>query len=216
MKEDICSIPINDIFSKGDGCPICRIFELLEKNAVEALLGAAKMEPEIRRLTNEKGFCPHHLEALMATKRKFQLALILETHLAEYKKASPRELTAFAAKHADECYICERVDFNFQRLLRNMFVLFETEPEFRERFAASPTLCFKHAKLCLSSTAKKVIKKNYKAFETAVYDIVNRNVDELCGRLREFCEMYDYKNTEKAGLNNAAQSSVDHAVEFLK
>ncbi|MDO4743291.1 MAG: DUF6062 family protein [bacterium] len=214
MKEDICSIPINDIFNDNDGCPICRMYELLESNTVKYILGAAKMEPDIRIQTNQKGFCRHHYDKMLASNSRLQLALILETHLEEYQKDSPKEFSAFARSKTESCYVCERIDFNFERLMRNMFVLFETEAEFREKFRNSPKLCFKHAKLCISPTAKKVIKKNYKEFESAVFDIVNKNVEDMCKQLRDFCEMYDYKNAGKA-VSSDAKLSVERAVEFL-
>lgn len=30
MREDICSIPISEIFEPKDGCPFCRMRDMLE------------------------------------------------------------------------------------------------------------------------------------------------------------------------------------------
>ncbi len=30
MREDICSIPVNDVFMPKDGCPFCRMRDMLE------------------------------------------------------------------------------------------------------------------------------------------------------------------------------------------
>ena len=30
MKENICTIPVNEVFEKNDGCPICRMRDLIE------------------------------------------------------------------------------------------------------------------------------------------------------------------------------------------
>ena len=30
MREDICSIPIHDVFEPRDGCPICRMRDMLK------------------------------------------------------------------------------------------------------------------------------------------------------------------------------------------
>ena len=35
MKEDICSIPINDVFAPKDGCPFCRMRDMLELRMAE-------------------------------------------------------------------------------------------------------------------------------------------------------------------------------------
>ena len=31
MRDDICTIPISEIFEENDGCPICRMYEKKEK-----------------------------------------------------------------------------------------------------------------------------------------------------------------------------------------
>lgn len=56
MKETICTIPINDIFMPKDGCPICRMEDMLEKQYVKFITGDAMMEPNIRIETNKKRF----------------------------------------------------------------------------------------------------------------------------------------------------------------
>ena len=30
MREDICTIPISDVFEENDGCPICRMRNTIE------------------------------------------------------------------------------------------------------------------------------------------------------------------------------------------
>ena len=56
MQETICTIPINDIFAETDGCPICRMYKMIEKQYVEYITGAAMMAPDVRVETNKKGF----------------------------------------------------------------------------------------------------------------------------------------------------------------
>ena len=67
MKENICTIPINDIFRETDGCPLCRMRDMVEEQYVEYITGSAMMAPNIRGSTNEKGFCHHHYEMMMQT-----------------------------------------------------------------------------------------------------------------------------------------------------
>ena len=38
MKEDICSIPINELFEPKTGCPLCRMDKMLEDRLAELLL----------------------------------------------------------------------------------------------------------------------------------------------------------------------------------
>ena len=60
MREDICSIPINDVFGPMDGCPVCRMRDMLETRITEYITGAAMMEPDVRVETNRLGFCNRH------------------------------------------------------------------------------------------------------------------------------------------------------------
>ena len=30
MRDDICTIPISEVFEDGDGCPVCRMRKMLE------------------------------------------------------------------------------------------------------------------------------------------------------------------------------------------
>ena len=88
--EQIYTIPINEAFEKGmeEGncdCPMCKLYDKLEKKEVEMTLGPSMMEPATRIETNEKGFCHAHYRMLMAKNNSLSLALILESHLTEQK-----------------------------------------------------------------------------------------------------------------------------------
>ena len=43
MQIDITTIPIEEIFSETDGCPICRMRRMSEDRYVEYITGAAMM-----------------------------------------------------------------------------------------------------------------------------------------------------------------------------
>lgn len=42
----------------GEGCPLCRIYQILEKQALSGILGPAMMEPSIREETNRLASAP--------------------------------------------------------------------------------------------------------------------------------------------------------------
>ena len=65
MREDICSIPINDIFGPKDGCPFCRMRDMLEDRMATYITGAAMMEPDVRVETNRLGFCKTHFDQIL-------------------------------------------------------------------------------------------------------------------------------------------------------
>ena len=52
MKENLCTIPINDVFAPKCGCPMCRMEAMLEQNSVIYITGAAMMEPDIRKIAD--------------------------------------------------------------------------------------------------------------------------------------------------------------------
>ena len=83
MKEDIRTIPINDIFMEKKGCPFCTMEKMLEKIQVDYIIGDAMMEPNTRIETNKKGFCHRHFSMMQQSGKKLPNALIMESHLQE-------------------------------------------------------------------------------------------------------------------------------------
>ena len=119
MREDICSIPINDIFGPKDGCPICRMRDMLEERLTKYITGAAMMEPDVRIETNRLGFCKDHFDMILSVGSRLSVALILESHLKEIEekvlsldnekqaeKKAPAEIREFSKK----CFICENIE----------------------------------------------------------------------------------------------------------
>ena len=89
--EQIYTIPVNEAFeaSAADaslGCPFCRLYNQLEDNELDLILGASMMEPDVRVKTNEQGFCATHFAMMLRRPKRLPLALLLESHLAEQKK----------------------------------------------------------------------------------------------------------------------------------
>ena len=70
MRESILTIPVNEVFEPREGCPICRMRDTVEKHLLEYILGDAMMEPDVRILTNQKGFCARHYEKLKRYERR--------------------------------------------------------------------------------------------------------------------------------------------------
>ena len=81
MREDICSIPINEVFEPKDGCPYCRMRDMLEDRMATYITGAAMMEPDVRVETNRLGFCETHMKHILERGSRLSVALILQTLL---------------------------------------------------------------------------------------------------------------------------------------
>ena len=86
MREDICTIPVSEVFEPKDGCPICRMRDTVETRMVEYIMGAAMMEPDVRMETNRRGFCEDHFRKMLGQKNRLSLALMLESRLIEIKE----------------------------------------------------------------------------------------------------------------------------------
>ena len=89
--EQIYTIPVNEAFDAvGEkhelGCPFCVLYKKLQGDELDIILGASMMEPDIRKVTNELGFCHNHYSMMQRRKRMLGIGLMLESHLDEVMK----------------------------------------------------------------------------------------------------------------------------------
>ena len=171
MREDICSIPVNDVFLPKEGCPFCRMRDMLEDRMATYITGAAMMEPDVRVETNRLGFCHQHFEQILARGSRLSVALILESllHTVEEEvfpqgKAQPKKIAAAAMAREDHCFICENIEKNMVHLTGSTLQLWQREEEFRRLYAAQPYLCLPHYAMVLQAAAK-LPRKLFPQFE---------------------------------------------------
>lgn len=86
MKDNIYTIPLTDAFHSGHECPFCFIHNHLQNDAIDFMLGSAYMADDIREDTNQLGFCGNHYELLYDHGNRLGLAMMMHTHLVEFKK----------------------------------------------------------------------------------------------------------------------------------
>ena len=118
MRDTIYTIPLTDVFEPRDGCPLCRLYDILEQRCVEYIMGAAMMEPDVRVETNRLGFCRRHFDMMLARKNRLSIALMLESHLdhisqeilTEKGTAPVRKGHSAAVELAGSCYVCRKID----------------------------------------------------------------------------------------------------------
>ena len=132
MREDICTIPISEVFEPKEGCPICRMRDTLENRVTEYITGAAMMEPDIREVTNVQGFCYPHFSMMLKKGSRLSNALILESHLKEIetsvlrldKRGVPGKKEVEAAKKLTEsCFVCEQIQWAMVRMFDTIYRL---------------------------------------------------------------------------------------------
>ena len=224
MKETICTIPINDVFGPIDGCPICRLYEMLEKNSIEYITGSAMMEPDVRIETNKKGFCGNHLNMMIAQGKRLQNALILETHLEKILedyfpekvkgKANIKEL-AQIKKMEESCFVCERIEWGLTHMFETIFDSYEKDEEFRKLYNKQTHICLPHyTDIMIASASKKGIRgKVATQFNEDSSKLVRNYLSQLKGDVTHFCSMFDYRN--RGGDFKNSRDAIERSVEFL-
>lgn len=220
MKEDICTIPVNEVLARRDGCPICSMQDTLEDHMLNFILGDAMMEPDVRIQTNREGFCTRHFSMMLSRKNRLALALMLESRLKSVETtvfAKSGLLGADRGKKASEamgsCYVCARVDHALDRLLDTFFRLWKKESEFRAEFEAQPILCLPHYTQLLAKARVRLDKKEFARFEQAASGVMRAGLSHLEEDVSGFCKMFDYRNN--GGSFGDKRDAPERAAAFL-
>lgn len=223
MKEHIYTIEINEAFDAAQGCPFCRIFAKLENDELDLILGASMMEPEIRKITNVKGFCPDHYRKMFPRKNRLGMALTMESHLDELKAAikpgnflakDPAGKSLARAEELQQtCYVCDRLEEKFYHVLSNTADMYTEESEFRRKFAEQPYFCLPHYTKFLRTAAKVLDKKSYAALAEDAVKLEEKALDKLKNDISWFCKKFDF-NYEKEPWYDS-KDAVERTIRFL-
>ena len=212
MRSDICSIPVEEVFEPKEGCPVCRMRNMLENRMAKYITGAAMMEPEVRKVTNEKGFCLRHYKMILSRKNRLSVALMLESHLKEMEK---KIKSPVAKAETSRCFVCDEVERNMTALISNTLKKYESDMEFRRLFEKQETLCLPHFYELCSAADKKMGRRFRGEFKSAAKELTLRSIESLHGDVKHFCDMFDYRNNgENADWGNS-RDSLERAVLFL-
>ena len=220
MREDICSIPISELFEPRQGCPICRMERMLEQRLADYITGAAMMEPDVRIETNRLGFCARHFDKICQVGSRLSVALILESHLKEMEqrhfseeKEKKRLFGGSPAKEPEEtCFICENLQKNRAHLVESLVHLWAKEPEFRELYRQQECICLPHSRL-LTQAASRLPKKNAQAFLEDPRKLSLSYLQTVEKDVTHFCRMFDYRN--KDGDWGNSRDSIERAIAYL-
>ena len=222
MRDDICTIPVSEVFEKNDGCPICRMRDTIEERMIDYILGDAMMEPDVRIETNKVGFCEYHYEKIMSRRGRLQLALMLQTHINEinegiFKKKlfnsdSKREQNA--KKVSDSCFICSKIEWGMSRLIETVYRCYENERDFRDMFNNQSVFCLPHYERLLSGASKKNMRSYGGEFADNLNRIAGEYSKKLYADLSKYCTMYDYRSRENTDWGDS-RDAVERTVAFL-
>ena len=225
MKEVIYTIPINDAYDVKCGCPVCRLEKQLETDALEYIMGAAMMEPDVRIETNKTGFCQKHFADMLAMPNRLSLALMLQSYLGDLlekgisdkkhiSKKDFEEISEKLTRSTNGCFVCESISSKLKLYARNIIYIWESTPEFREKTRAQEYFCPRHLAL-LTETAKGLVsKRNYKAFCDDHFSVTRGILEGLKGEVDAFCNSYNYRFRD-IPIGDAKYAS-EHIIDFLK
>lgn len=223
MNENICTIPINDVFKPKTGCPLCRMHNMLEKNYVEYITGAAMMEPDVRTETNKTGFCYNHFMQMISGGRRLPNALILESHLekisaelmpANVKGKPDKKTIAQLETLQSSCFVCDKIKWGMNHMLETIFHSWQNDPEFKKLYEDQPFICMEHYTMLIKAAANKgVSSKNLAEFYSVTSKIAGGYLEGLKKDISHFCTMFDYRSNGKDWGNS--KDAIERSVEFL-
>lgn len=226
--EQIYTIPVNEAFEESGadhscGCPFCMLYNKLENDELELILGASMMEPDVRIKTNKEGFCKTHYDMMFVRKNRLGMALTLESHLDElsaeirspklFAPKTPKAIPRIAELESS-CYVCRRIEFNFSHMIETAVLLWQREEEFQKKLQAIPYFCLPHYRRVLEYAQKRLSKREFQEFSSICENIVNTYLDELKGDVSWFCKKFDYRYDEEPWYNS--KDSVERAMKFLR
>ena len=224
--ENIYTIPVNEAFEasaadKSCGCPFCALFNKLEDDQLDLILGASMMEPDVRIKTNEEGFCRTHYDMMFTRKNRLGMALTLESHLAEFKKDLKGGLLVKRGEKAVKrieklngtCFVCRRIEFNFEHMIETAVILWNADEDFPKKLLAQPYFCLPHLSRMLKYAQKKLDKKSYAEFEKAVFSIEDAYIEKISDDVSWFCKKFDYRYDNEPWYN--AKDAIPRTLAYL-
>ena len=226
--EQIYTIPVNEAFEasaadKSCGCAFCALYNKLENDELELILGASMMEPDVRIKTNKKGFCRTHYDMMFVRKNRLGMALTLESHLEELTcelrdggigGGMGNKPIKRISELEDSCYVCERIAFNFEHMVETAVLLWNTDEDFPAKLKAQPYFCLPHYRMFLQYAQKRLPKKRMQEFAKQVEATEESYIEELSGDVSWFCKKFDYRYNEEPWYNS--KDSVERAIKFLR
>lgn len=221
MREDLCTIPINEVFEPRDGCPFCRMRDMLEDRMATYITGAAMMEPDVRIETNRLGFCTPHFNMILSRGSRLSVALILESLLhdvdeelyTDESKLPVKKALANGERRAKSCFVCENIEKNMLHMFSTVFKVWQTEDDFRRLYAEQTHICLPHYRMVLAAAQKGMNRKVFPAFAEETRRLSQKYMKEVSGDITHFCRMFDYRSQGMDWGNS--RDSIERAITFL-
>lgn len=239
MNEQIYTIPVNDGFEEGGECPFCNMYNKLEKEALDYMLGSSYMEDNIRMETNKIGFCQKHYSMMYKKQNRLGLALMLQSHIQKinadienlsnnlksnkkkglFSKTVENKVTPYINNIAESCYICNKITASMDRYFDTFFYMWKKDNEIKEKVKHSKGFCIEHFATLIDMADKKLKGNEYNLFINTIIPLEIENIKRLEKEVDHFTNKFDhnYKDapwgTAKDALPRAIQKISSQKLE---
>ena len=220
MREQLYTIPVNEALDADCECPVCAMYQELEKASLEYTLGPSYMEDDVRMVTDKIGFCAPHAKELYRRQNRLGLALILKTHLDRtindverlskgpvmggglFKKKSDAPVVEYLKKINCSCFVCERVEHVFERYIATIFYLYEKEGDFRDKLSQCKGFCNEHYALLYEQAPLQLSGRYLDEFVEMLNEVYLSNLKRVRDDLEWFTDKFDYRNADAPWKNS--------------
>lgn len=225
MKEKIYTIPVNDAFNEPCECPLCSMYEKLEEDMLYFVLDNSYMEDDIRKETNEHGFCCVHYQKLMCADNRLGVALMLQTHMQKVHKdlhlliksgptstkkglfnkssdGTKSAVSAYTQHQKSSCYICNRIDSTFNIYLDTFFYLWKRDEAFISKVKNSKGFCIHHFAALYDLSSDKLSGQELKDFLEVLLPLQENNLARVLEDLSWYVTKFDYRYKDEPWKNS--------------
>lgn len=219
MKQKLYTIPVNEAFEKDCECPVCIMYQELEEENIEYVMGSSYMVDDVRMQTNEAGFCNHHIKLMYQNQNRQGLALMLLTHMQttnrEIKKRMEQKpkgkgflnkktedpLSDYLQKLNSSCFVCDRIKPVFERYLDTIVHCYQHEADFKTRFKAGKGFCTRHYAMLRETALKRLSGSLLDEFIEDLNKLYLENMQRVTDDLEWFTDKFDYRNADAPWKN---------------
>lgn len=223
MKKKLHTIPVNEAFDSGGECPVCNMRKELETKAIDFTMGPSYMEDDVRGETSKLGFCQAHIELLYKNQNRLGLSLILKSHMDRVikdieklsgtnarmatpsffkKQGDNSALVSYMEKLDSSCYICEKINGNFERYIATIFYLYRQEEAFRQKFRACQGFCNQHYSILYKEASRSLSSDHLKDFIDELNLLYLDNMKRVRDDLDWFIDKFDYRYADEPWKNS--------------
>lgn len=222
MKEELYTIPVNDAYDKGCECPVCSMYEVLQNNAIDFVMGTSYMEDDVRMETDQIGFCSNHIKLMYKNQNRLGLALMLKTHMDKTikdltphmkgkqsqggglfkKKEGSSPIVDYINNLNHSCYVCRRINSMFSLHISCILYLYRKEDEFRVKFRNSKGVCNKHYGILYAQGQEHLSGEIKEQFLTDLNHVYLENMKRVRDDLSWFIDKFDYRYANEPWKNS--------------